>query len=227
MKALIEVRKFDNSYYEIDIGGLKRLCPLYRTDHDIWIVGNEHLSFGTDVEFTQEIGKRLAEKLERFKANCILAPETKSLGVAYEVAKHLGHRDFAIARKSIKPYNINYFSVSINSITSAKDESLFLDEINIDRIKGKRLILLDDVISTGSTMCGLMELANKAGGDVCAIAAIWVEGFLPFKLFAEEFKSKKIVFLSVLPLFADGEKLEELLEKKVLIENEMSCYGIE
>ncbi len=216
---LVDIKKFQQKgHHVINIDGLKRSCPLYKAGADMWIVGNEHLSFGTDVEFTRKVGKLLAEKLGRFESDFLMTAEAKSLCIAYEVAKNLGHKDFAIARKSIRPYNKNYISEKINSITSAKNEILYLDNFNKDRIKNKKIILLDDVISTGSTMLGLLKLAKKSKAEVSVIAAIWLEGPWPFEQFTEEFKSDRLVYIDILPIFARGKVYEELYAKKVFIE---------
>lgn len=225
MENFIDIRKFQGeSCYEINIDGLKRICPLYKIGSEIWIVGNEHICFGTDIEFTREIGRKLAEKLDRLKADCILTAEAKSLCIAYEVAQNLGHQNFAIARKSIKPYNTDYIFTEINSITSAKKEILYLDELNISRIKGKKIILLDDVISTGSTMLGLLELTKKSGARVCCFAAIWLEGTWPFDQFTKEFKTGSLIYMDILPIFASGNTYKELYTKKISIENKMKHY---
>jgi adenine phosphoribosyltransferase len=218
MKNLVNIEKFREGLYEVNIDGLKRSCPLYKAGADMWIVGNEHLSFGTDVEFTHKVGKLLAEKLGRFEFDFLMTAEAKSLCVAYEVARNLRHKDFAIARKSIKPYTENYISEKINSITSAKNEILCLDNFNMNRIKNKKIILLDDVISTGSTMLGLLRLAKSSRAKVSAIAAIWLEGPWPFEQFSKEFESGNLIFLDILPIFARGSVYDQLYEKKILIE---------
>jgi adenine phosphoribosyltransferase len=218
LENLIDIRRYSGEFHEINVQGLKRICPLHKVDTEMWIVGNEHLSFGTDIEFTQKAGSDLAKRLEVFESDCILTPEAKSLGITYEVAKGLGHRDYAIARKSVKPYDKNYVSSEIRSITTAKEEKLYLDDLNIKRIRGKRIILLDDVISTGNTMHGLMELAERSQAEVCAIAAVWLEGHWPFEQFAKEFKSGRLVFMGILPIFAEGATYEKLYSKQLYYE---------
>ncbi|MCP4369914.1 MAG: hypothetical protein GY797_17630 [Deltaproteobacteria bacterium] len=218
MKNLVNIQEFREGFYEVHLGGLKRSCPLYRAGKDMWIVGNEHLSFGTDVEFTRKIGNLLAKKLENFEFDFIMTAEAKSLCFAYEVAKNLGCSEFAVARKSIKPYNERFVSERINSITSAKDETLYLDDFNMDRIRNKKIILIDDVISTGSTMHGLLKLAKKCMAEVSVIAAVWLEGPWPFEQFSKEFEAGNLVFLGVLPVFARGGVYEKLYEKKIFIE---------
>lgn len=194
------------------------MCPIYKATPEIWIVGNEHLCFGTDIEFTRRIGRMLAQKLFRFKADCILTPEAKSLGFAFELAQRLGHKNFAIARKSIRRYQKRFVFAGIKSITSAKKEFLYLDDLNLSRIKGKRIVLFDDVISTGSTMQGLQNLAKKAKAKVCAIATIWLEGYWPLEEFFKEFKAAKLIYLDIFPLFSRGKTQQRLLENKLRIE---------
>jgi adenine phosphoribosyltransferase len=218
MQQFIDIRPYRSDTFEIHIKGLKRLCPLINTGEDFWIVGNEHLSFGTDLAFTRKVGKLLAEKLREFHADTILTAEVKSLGIAYEVSQKLKHDRFALARKRLKPFSKKAASVRINSITSAKQETLFLDEINLERIRGGNLILLDDVISTGSTMKGLMALAEKAKARICAVAAVWIEGPWPFERFYDVYKDGKLIYLGVLPIFARGNVYNKLCFQKKQIE---------
>jgi len=218
MKNLVNIEKYREGSYEVSLDGLKRSCPLYKVEKDIWIVGNEHLSFGTDIEFTHKVGALLAEKLGRYEFDILMTVETKSLCIAYEVARNLGNKEFAVARKSIKPYTENHISVNISSITSAKNETLYLDNLNIDRIRNKKIILLDDVVSTGSTMRGLLELAKDAMAEVSVIATVWLEGPWPFEQFTEELESERLVFLDILPVFASGKAYEQLYKRKTIIE---------
>ena len=185
----------------------------------MWIVGNEHLSFGSDIEFTANTGKMLAQKLEPFEADCLIAPEVKALGIAYETARTLGTMGFAVARKSIKPYQENYLSTEIRSITTGQSETLYIDDINIDLIQGKKVILLDDVISTGSTMLGLIDLVRQANAEVCALASVWLEGPWPFETFSKEIQSGRLIYLDVFPIFAEGNTYNDLCERKRFIEN--------
>lgn len=225
MGKLIDIRKFNGESYEISTEGLKRVCPLYKVDSEMWIVGNEHLSFGTDVEFTRKAGRELAKKLEKFEADCIFTAETKSLGYAFVISQNLGHSYFAVARKTIKPYNTKYMSTEICSITSAKKEVIYIDELTIARIKNRKIILFDDVISTGSTMHGLMKLAKEVDAEVCAIASIWLEGYGPFEQFTEEFQSERLMFIDILPVFALGNTYKELCSKQRYYEKKLKING--
>jgi len=220
VKTLVDIRPFTGRHHKImiEIEGLQRYCPLYKVGSEMWIVGNDHLSFGTDIEFTRVVGKKLAKKLARFDSHCILTAEAKSLGLAYETAKNLGHPNFSTARKTIKPYNNKHLSTEIRSITTGENEMLYLDVFNITQIKGKKIILLDDVISTCSTMIGLLDLAKKAGAEVSCIAAVWLEGPWPYERFGKEFKKGRLVYLDILPIYATGETYRELYEKKLSIE---------
>lgn len=228
MEHFIDIRHYrQQTSHVVAIGNLKRTCPIYNVGEDLWVVGNEHLCFGADVALTQRIGKLMAEKLLRFNADIVLTAASKSLGMVYELAKALGHEMFSVARKSIKPYQPEYSSTRIRSITSAKQEMLYLDDINRERLKEKKVILVDDVISTGSTMRGLNELAQSAGAEIMAIAAVWIEGPWPFFQFMDSFSKKSFVYLDVLPIYAKGHVYGRLNREKAevlaLLEDKMKC----
>lgn len=226
MKHYIDIRKYKKEkFYKLNLCGFEKICPLYKVTPGMWVVGNDHLSFGADVEFTRKIGKRLSKELSRFNPDYILTAETKSLGLAYEISRCLCRSNFAIARKDIRSYRGNGISSEIKSITSEKKEYLFLDEFNIKLIKGKRIVIFDDVISTCSTVLGLMKLAEKAGAKVCAIASVWVEGSWVFEIFRDFLKKGQLIYLGVLPIFANGNNYEELIDKKHYIEKNLKSIN--
>ena len=222
MKDLIDIRELKGQHHEIEILGLKRKAPLYCVDNNIWIVGNEHLSFGCDIEFTEKVSAELASRLRKLNPQCLLTAEAKSLAIAYEVARNLGHESFAIARKSRKEYTRGYIEAEIKSITTAKPQKLVLDDLNVELIKNKRIALIDDVISTGQTMDGLENLAQKANANVVALASVWVEGPWPFEKYYEEINSGKLIYLDVLPIFAVGEEYRSLMKHKERVEKTLN-----
>lgn len=222
MKDPIDIREFKSDFYEIEILGLRRKAPLYRVDN-IWIVGNEHLSFGCDIEFTERVAKELAARLRRFNPQCLLTAEAKSLAIAYEVAKNLGHNRYAVARKDLREYTRGYIKTEIKSITSKEPQQLVIDDLNVELIKNKDIVLIDDVISTGQTMDGLRNLAQEAKANVVAMASVWVEGPWPFEKYKAEFDSGKLVYLDVLPIFALGEEYNSLMKHKERVGKYLKC----
>ena len=138
---------------------------------------------------------------DRDKWKCSFhSAEAKGIALAYEVSKELGHKEFIVARKSTKSYMKDVVSASVHSITTAGEQHLYLDGKDADKIRGKRVCLLDDVISTGESLHALECLMANASAEVVKKAAILAEG--------DAADRKDIVFLQKLPLFkktGDGE----------------------
>jgi adenine phosphoribosyltransferase len=206
-------------YYGIKICGLSRKLPIRKVGKNIWIASNAQLVFGCDIEFTKRVGKEIASRLMLHKPQCLLTAEAKSEAMAYEIAKNLGHKEYAIARKSKKAYMKDYISEKVKSITTKEPQELVLDEINLERIRRKRIAIFDDVISTGGTVDGLRKLAEKAKAKVCAIATIWLEGTWPWNKYKELIQSGKLIFLSILPLFASKAEYERLMSEVKNLKN--------
>ena len=134
------------------------------------------------------------------EVDAIVTAEAKGIALAYEVSKELGHKEFIVARKSTKSYMKDVVSASVHSITTAGEQHLYLDGKDADKIRGKRVCLLDDVISTGESLHALECLMANASEEVVKKAAILAEG--------DAADRKDIVFLQKLPLFkktGDGE----------------------
>lgn len=202
MRELILYKKKNLNSYTINFCGIKRNLPLCRVKKNMWLVGNENLSFGTDIDFTKRIARIMGNKLRRLKPECILTAEAKSLGIAYGIADYLGHKEFALARKSIKSCMQGCCQVSVRSITTNRIQRLVLDEINLKRIRNKRIAIIDDCISTCETIKGLIKLAKRAGARIETIATIWIEGPWPFENFYEQMLKKQFIYLDIFPVYA-------------------------
>ena len=176
-----------NGYYEMEICGLKRQLPLCPINDKLDIAG---FIIFSDVELTIAASKALLEKVDDF--DLILTSEAKSIPLAYEMARQSG-KNYYIARKSVKLYMKNYIEIDVKSITTANEQKLYIDETIIDAIKGKKVLIIDDVISTGKTLIALEELVAKSGGIVTGKAAILAEG--------DSIDRKDITYLEPLPLF--------------------------
>ena len=156
--------------YEIDIAGMKRqlpLCPV--TDH-LYI--GAFVMFG-DVELTVHAAAELLKRVPEF--DYIVAPEAKSIPLAYEMSRQSGI-NYLIARKKAKAYMTGVFEVRVQSITTAGEQTLIIDTADAEKIRGKRVLILDDVISTGESLRATEELVNRAGGIIVAKAAVLAEG---------------------------------------------------
>ena len=188
--------------YRVDVLGLTRELPVVNVAEGVWIASNAELVLG-DVEFIERVGEKLAERVRPFNPEVILTPEAKSIAIAYEVSKRLGHRKFVIARKSVKAYMKSYVCEDVKSITTKETQKLVLDDRSIEYIQGKRVCLLDDVVSTGGTMEAMKRLVSKVGGEAVCEAVVWKEG--PW------YKSESLIYLSTLPVFVSEEKFRQMV----------------
>lgn len=173
--------------YEIDIAGLKRHLPLCPVTPELYI--GAFVIFG-DVEMTVHGAAELLKRAPEF--DYIIAPEAKAIPLAYEMARQSG-KPYLLARKKAKAYMSGVFSVTVQSITTAGEQTLIIDEADAKAMKGKRILLLDDVISTGESLRALEALVEKAGGETVAKMAILAEG--------DAIERKDITVLAPLPLF--------------------------
>ena len=179
-------------YFEVEVAGLKRKLPVVNVGDGVWIASNASLVLG-DVKFISVVGRELAKRIARFNPEVIVTPEAKSLAIAYEVARNLGLKRYVVARKSVKAYMQRYVVEEVKSITTREPQKLVLTEEDVEQIRGKRVCLLDDVVSTGGTIRALERLVVRAGGEVVCKAAVWLEG--PWC------RDMPLIYLSVLPVF--------------------------
>ena len=156
--------------YEIDIAGMKRQLPLCPVTDDLYI--GAFVMFG-DVELTVHAASELLKRVPEF--DYIVAPEAKSIPLAYEISRQSGI-NYLIARKKAKAYMTGVFEVRVQSITTAGEQTLIIDTADAEKIRGKRVLILDDVISTGESLRATEELVNRAGGIIVAKAAVLAEG---------------------------------------------------
>ena len=154
---------------------------------DLYLAGFVKFSY---VELTQAVAKALIEKAPEF--DVILTAESKGIPLAYEMARQSG-KNYVVARKGIKLYMVNPHEVDVRSITTARAQKLYLDDTNIAMLKGKRVLIVDDVISTGESLASLEKLLEFAEGIPVAKCAVLAEGAAA--------KRDDIIFLEPLPLF--------------------------
>ena len=177
--------------YPITVAGVKRDLPLCPIHNDLTIAG--FVIFG-DVELTCECARALLEKATEF--DYMVAPEAKAIPLVHEMARQSGRNEYFLVRKKKKAYMQNVFAVEDKSITTEGEQMLYMDGADAERIKGKRVLILDDVISTGGSIAAVGSLVNQAGGIVAARMAILAEG--------KAAQRSDIIFLEPLPLF-DGQ----------------------
>ena len=158
-------------YYEIDIAGKKRNLQLYEVGENTDIAA--FILFG-DVEITQHAAAKLLEKAPDF--DIMLTAEAKSIPLIYEMARQAGMNDYIVARKGVKVYMENVLSVEVKSITTDHIQHLYLGDNEVSKIKGKKVLIIDDVISTGESLSAMEELVNEAGGITVGKMTVLAEG---------------------------------------------------
>ena len=179
------------STYGVDIAGVHRELRLFEIKPGLKIA---ILNILGDTELVQACAEALGEKLKQVDYEVLVTAEAKSIPLAYALSVVTGN-PYVILRKSYKPYMGDALQAETLSITTGQPQTLYLDEKDREMMKGKRVVILDDVISTGSTLQGMRLLLQKAGAEVVAEAAIFTEG--------ERAKWADILSLGHLPVFTD------------------------
>ena len=183
-------------YYRMKVAGLERDLPICPVNESLYIAG--FVIFG-DQELTVACARELLERAPEY--DYIITAEAKGIPLAHEMARQHGDAKYILARKGPKLYMRDIFSVTVNSITTAKEQKLYLDGADAALMKGKRILVVDDVISTGESLKALEALVEKAGGIICGRMAILAEG--------DAQDREDLVYLEKLPLFnPDGSIME-------------------
>ena len=182
-------------YYHMTVAGLERDLPICPLNENLSIAG--FVIFG-DQELTVACARELLKRAPEY--DYIITAEAKGIPLAHEMARQAGDKKYILARKGPKLYMRDIFSVTVNSITTAKEQKLYLDGADAALMKGKRILVVDDVISTGESLRALEALVEKAGGEICGRMAILAEG--------DAQDRKDLIYLEKLPLFKpDGSVL--------------------
>ncbi|MBQ3065932.1 MAG: adenine phosphoribosyltransferase [Clostridia bacterium] len=179
-------------HHTMTIAGVTRDLPICKVTDDLYI--GAFVIFG-DVELTVETARALLEKAPEY--DYMISAEAKGIPLIHEMARQSGQNKYFLARKAPKLYMSGVFDVVVNSITTAKEQHLYLDTADADMMRGKRILIVDDVISTGESLAAIEKLVNAAGGIVCGRMAILAEG--------DAQSRDDIIYLEKLPVFnADG-----------------------
>lgn len=176
--------------YTLHVAGLTRVLPILRLSENLSIASFVLLG---DTELVVESAKCLADRLPEF--DLIVGAEAKGIPLIQELSRILSKERYVIARKSVKPYMGSAVVDEVLSITTQVPQILALDELDAVRINGKRILCVDDVISTGASLEALERLVNQAGGNIVGRAAILAEG--------DAANRDDIIYLEKLPLFWD------------------------
>ena len=173
--------------YHINIAGVDRDLKMYSVNEHLDIAA--FIMFG-DVEVTEKAASALLKLCPEH--DVVVSAEAKGIPLGYEMARQ-GCREYVIARKSIKVYMRNCTEVTVNSITTEKEQKLYLGDDEAEYLKGKRVFIVDDVISTGESLAALEKLMEKCGADIVGKACVLAEG--------EAKDRDDIIYLEPLPLF--------------------------
>lgn len=161
--------RYHPPYFDFEICGVKRQLPFVKIKDDMALAS---FCIVSDTELVQAVAPNLAEKLP--EVDILLTAEAKGIILTYEMSRLLG-KEFVVARKNKKPYMQNVLEANVYSITTQKKQTLYLDGCDVEKIKGKRVAIIDDVIATGESLNALEKLAEEAGAEVAARAAVLAE----------------------------------------------------
>lgn len=175
-------------YYEMNIAGCERKLPLCPLTPELYI--GAFVIFG-DPELTVASARELLKIAPEY--DYLITAESKGIPLAHEMARQHGDSKYFLARKMPKLYMTDVFEVTVHSITTAKEQKLYLDKMDADMMRGKRILIVDDVISTGESLHAMETLINEAGGVICGRMAILAEG--------DARDRDDIKYLEKLPLF--------------------------
>ena len=182
--------------HRMNVAGLERDLPICKVTDSLYIAG--FVVFG-DQELTVACARELLKVAPEY--DYIITAEAKGIPIAHEMARQTGAPKYFLARKGPKLYMTGVFESSVKSITTAKEQKLYLDTADAELMKGKKILIVDDVISTGESLAALEALVEKAGGIVAGRMAVLAEG--------DAQDRKDIIYLEKLPLFnPDGTVME-------------------
>ena len=186
----------EQMYYNMTIAGCERALPLCPLTDELMI--GAFVIFG-DPELTTACSKALLERVPAY--DYMITAEAKGIPLIHEMARLAGNRRYMLARKGPKLYMRDIMDVTVHSITTAKEQHLYLDGSDAALMRGKRILIVDDVVSLGDSMHALEQLVEAAGGIVCGRATILAEG--------DAAKREDLIYLEKLPLFTkDGKPLD-------------------
>ncbi|MBQ8344959.1 MAG: adenine phosphoribosyltransferase [Clostridia bacterium] len=175
-------------YHRMQIAGLWRELPLCPISDELMI--GAFVIFG-DPELTTACAKELLNRAPDY--DYLISAEAKGIPLVHEMARLADNQPYFLARKAPKLYMTGVFEASVRSITTAKEQKLYLDVADAEKMKGKRILIVDDVISTGESLSALEQLVEQAGGTVCGKMTILAEG--------DAQERPDLIYLEKLPLF--------------------------
>ena len=182
-------------YYKMNIAGLERALPLCPISDELMI--GAFVIFG-DPELTTACAEELLKKAPEY--DYLITAEAKGIPLVHEMARIAGNQKYFLARKNPKLYMTGVFEAELHSITTDKDQKLYLDIADAELMKGKKILIIDDVISTGESLAAIEHLVKMAGGNICGRMTILAEGDAQGR--------EDLIYLEKLPLFnKDGQPI--------------------
>ena len=174
--------------YKMNIAGLDRALPLCKVSDDLYI--GAFVIFG-DPELTVACAKELLKLAPEY--DYLITAEAKGIPLIHEMARQHGDKKYFLVRKKPKLYMTGVLEVNVHSITTSGEQKLYLDTADATMMKGKKILIVDDVISTGDSLHAIEELVKQTGAEICGRMAILAEG--------DAQDRKDIIYLEKLPLF--------------------------
>ncbi|MBQ8432892.1 MAG: adenine phosphoribosyltransferase [Clostridia bacterium] len=178
----------EQKYHHMTIAGLERDLPLCPLNEDLMIAG--FVIFG-DPELTTACAEELLRRAPDY--DYMITAESKGIPLVHEMARLAGNQKYFLARKAPKLYMTGVMEVTVKSITTAKEQKLYLDTADAALMQGKRILIVDDVVSLGDSMRALEHLVTQAGGEICGRMTILAEG--------DAASRDDLIYLEKLPLF--------------------------
>ncbi len=175
--------------YTVDVAGVERHLPLFEVAPGVRIA---ILNILGDTELVQAAASALSDQIDALKPDVLVTAEAKSIPLIHELSARLG-LPYVVLRKQYRPYMGDALEVETVSITTGKPQTLYLDEKDRGQLKGKRVVIVDDVISTGSTLEAMRKVVEEAGGETVAETAVFTEG--------DKAKWADIIAVGHLPVF--------------------------
>ena len=182
------MKDMERKFYKMTIAGHERELPLCELNDDLYIAAFVIIG---DPELTVSAASALLEKAPEY--DYLISAEAKGIPLVHEMARQHDDEKYFLARKSPKLYMTGVFGVEVDSITTSGMQKLYLDTIDADMMKGKRILIVDDVISTGNSLSAIERLVQAAGGEIVGCMAILAEG--------DAIGRQDIIYLEKLPLF--------------------------
>lgn len=178
----------EQKYYHMTIAGCERDLPICPLNDKLQIAG--FVIFG-DPELTTACAKALLDRAPAY--DYLISAEAKGIPLVHEMARLAGNQKYFLARKAPKLYMTGVLDVKVRSITTAKEQHLYLDTADAALMKGKKILIVDDVVSTGESLRAIEQLVEEAGGVICGRMTILAEG--------DAQERKDLIYLEKLPLF--------------------------